>query len=215
MTSMETETERVRSLSLLPPVIWDLQHRSGVWRRRLAADDECRRYATLATVIEAGGKTGTTGTLLDLGCAHGTLLDHLDPEWHPGYLGIDISPAAIAAGQRAHAGSGARFVAADIRSWTGETTFDSIAFNEILYYFARPLSLVRRYAHWLSPGGAIYVSMYQPVSWRQPVMRARINQIWRGLADEFDLVKSVSVRDYKDAEEFRIGQISDPRHPIR
>ncbi|MBO0729589.1 MAG: class I SAM-dependent methyltransferase [Acidimicrobiaceae bacterium] len=166
----------------------------------------------MTAVIQAGGKTGT---LLDLGCAHGTLLDHLDPNGHPGYLGIDISPAAISAGQRAHAGSGARFVAADLRSWSSETTFDSIVFNEVLYYFARPCLLVRRYAHWLSPGGAIYVSMYQPAWWRQTVMRARIKQIWRGLAREFDLVRNLSVRDRKDVERFRIAQIGDPRNATR
>ncbi|MBO0728370.1 MAG: class I SAM-dependent methyltransferase [Acidimicrobiaceae bacterium] len=207
MTS--TETGRVRSPSLLPPAIWELQHRCGVWRRRLAADDECLRYETLTAVIETGGRTGT---LLDLGCAHGTLLEYLDPRGHPGYVGIDISPAAIAAGQRTHGGSGARFIAADVRSWSAETTFDSIVFNELLYYFARPWSLLRRYVRWLSPGGTIYVSMYQPVWWRQPVMRARINQIWRRLAAEFDLARNVSVRDGKDVELFRIGQISDPRN---
>lgn len=207
MTSAETPLEQSRSL--LPRAFWDLQHRRGVWKRRLAADDERLRYETLTAAIEDGGRTGS---LLDLGCAHGRLLDQLDPKGHPRYVGVDISPAAIATAQRAHAGSGAGFVAADIRSWSAETTFDSIVFNEVLYYFTRPSSLVRRYAHRLSPGGAMYVSMYQPAWWREPAMRARINQIWRGLAGEFDLVRNLSVRDRKDVELFRIGQIRDPRN---
>lgn len=210
MTS--TEPEREWSPSLVPRAMWNLQHRSGMWRKRLAADDERLRYETLTAVIEGGGRTGT---LLDLGCAHGPLLDCLDPKGHAGYLGVDFSPAAIAAGQRAHAGSGARFVAADIRSWSAETTFDSIVFNEILYYFARPCSLVRRYTQRLSTGGVIYVSMYQPFWWREPAMRARINQIWRGLAGEFELAGAFSVRDRKDVELFRIVQISDPRNAAR
>jgi 2-polyprenyl-3-methyl-5-hydroxy-6-metoxy-1,4-benzoquinol methylase len=185
-------------------VWWDLQHRMGWWTRRLASDTERLRYQTLGAAICS---TGGSGSLLDLGCGHGLLADHLGEGLLRLYTGVDFSSAAIAAGRQTHEPAGARFIAADLRYWTPPEKVDTMVFNEVLYYFARPPSLIRRYSGWLSPGGCVFVSMYHAAFLRAPLSRLRIDSIWRTLGREFDLLDTFTVRDAKGAQVFRIAQL--------
>lgn len=68
------------------------------------------RFEQLCRVIEPGG----SGSINDLGCGYGALLEYLDT-CNPGvtYTGIDVSPEMVRAATERHAGrSGARFVCA-------------------------------------------------------------------------------------------------------
>jgi SAM-dependent methyltransferase len=186
---------------------WDLQHRLGWWTRRLTSNQERLRYQALSAAI---CNARVSRSLLDLGCGHGLLASYLGLDALPLYTGVDFSPVAIAAGRQAYEQSGARFIAADLRSWAPPATVDTMVFNEVLYYFARPASLIRRYAQWLAPGGCLFVSMYHASLLRAPISRLIIDRIWRTLEREFELLDLVSVRDEKGAPVFRIAQLGYP-----
>lgn len=197
----------------LPTWWWELQHRSGTWTRHLATADEGPRYETLAAAI---AERRPSGSVLDLGCAHGLLAGHLAAGSGLGsYLGVDISQAAIDAARLAVPDDGGRirFDVADLRVWTPPAPADAIVFNELLYYFTHPASLVWRCLPWLTPGGSVWVSMYQPTWPRNPVMRLRIDGIWTSLEREFAVRRRLEVRDEKQVVRFRIVELARPDGP--
>lgn len=192
----------------LPTWWWELQHRTGTWVRHLAGDDEGPRYEALAAAIAEGGPGRS---VLDLGCAHGLLASHLAAGPDPGpYLGVDISQAAVDAARLAvpDPTGRIRFEVADLRSWTPPAPADVIVFNEMLYYFTQPASLVERYLPWLAPGGSVWVSMYQPTWPRNPLMRLRIDAIWARLGRQLEVRRRLEVRDERQVVRFRIAELA-------
>lgn len=206
MDRYKTFGDRARDLRSPWRLWWDLQHSLGWWTRRLTSNEERLRYQALSAAI---CNARISRSLLDLGCGHGLLAAYLGVEALPLYTGVDFSPVAIAAGRQAYEQSGARFIAADLRSWAPPATVDTMVFNEVLYYFARPASLIRRYAQWLAPDGCLFVSMYHPSFLRAPISRVIIDRIWRTIEREFDLLDLFSVRDAKGTPVFRIAQLAD------
>lgn len=160
-------------------LVWDLEYLVGRWDY-LGADQQAPRYRAVAAAIERG--LTVTGAVLDIGCGSGLLARHLSPRAVARYVGIDLSPIAVAEAQHAHAGLGSEVLVADLRSWVPHTTAAILVFNETLYYMARPIQVVQRYVNWLHPRGEIVVSMYHQAWLRNPVVRARVDAIWRGLA---------------------------------
>jgi len=194
----------------LPTWWWELQHRRGTWARQLAAAHEGPRYQALAAAIEEGGPGRS---VLDLGCAQGLLAAHLTS---CSCLGVDISAAAVDAARLTMPDDGRgrfRFEVADVRSWTPPAPADVIVFNELLYYFTRPTTLVLRYLPWLAPGGSVWVSMYQPAWSRNPLMRVRIDAVWASLGRQLTVRRRLVVRDGRARVRFRVAELQRPQTP--
>jgi predicted TPR repeat methyltransferase len=105
---------------------------------------------------------GSGRSLLDIGCAAGTLVDVLD-ESFVRYDGVDISEVAIQQAKgisRSEMRRRTHFVISDLTIFQPDTAFDAIVFNEVLYYLSLKdaIAQVDRYSRHLSPGGVIAVS---------------------------------------------------------
>lgn len=74
------------------------------------------------------------------------------------YLGLDLSPTAIAQATSA-ASPNTRFEVADFTTWRSEHAHDVIVFNESIYYARDPIAQLARYAEYLADGGVMVVSM--------------------------------------------------------
>jgi 2-polyprenyl-3-methyl-5-hydroxy-6-metoxy-1,4-benzoquinol methylase len=128
--------------------------------------------------------------VLDVGCGQGALHSILRTFGYRRYVGIDISPAAIA-----HASTSAdqhtSFHATDARRFQTDEQFDLIVLNEVLYYFPEPLAAVSHLARFLSPDGFMTISMYQ-ISFRDAL---RKQVLWRDIGLEFETVHKLSMSD--------------------
>ena len=101
--------------------------------------------------------------MLDLGCGEGTLLEQLPLAGGVTYVGVDLAQVAIdVAVTKIRDESRERFVCADLCTFEtpAGSAFDVIVFNEVLYYFADPVSLVQRYRASLATGGLVIVSVF-------------------------------------------------------
>ena len=162
---------------------WERQYREGGWEF-LRGTDELARYGVLTAYLH---RLHPGGSVLDVGCGEGLLLDELAPLGYSRYVGIDLSAAAVAAASR-RAGERARFEAADAERFTPPERFDAIVFNECLYYFEDPLPTVHRYRPYLEPGGTLIVSMFRS---------RRAQALERRLEAELPLVEKVAVTNRK------------------
>jgi 2-polyprenyl-3-methyl-5-hydroxy-6-metoxy-1,4-benzoquinol methylase len=133
---------------------WEREYASGRWSY-LSGVDELAHYSVIVGYY-AFLKPG--GSVLDVGCGEGILQTRLSPHGYCRYLGIDFAAGAI------HRLTEKRdlateFHVADATSFTTDQKFDAIIFNESLYYFQDPVSLVERYLAFLASDGIIIVSM--------------------------------------------------------
>ena len=108
-----------------------------------------------------------TRSVLDVGCAGGTLLETLDSSTVERYLGLDISNVAVETAMKkfgaTDAWKHARFQASGLVEYELEAgvTYDLIVFNEVLYYIDIDdvANQVNRYARSLTTGGQLMISL--------------------------------------------------------
>ena len=118
------------------------------------------------TILLARRLAPTATSLLDLGCAGATLALCLGPEFKT-YSGVDISDVAISkarehlAADKGHLATKYNLEVAQVQDFQPSRQFDVIVFNEVLYYLSldQVAAVIRRYSHFLSPGGLILVSL--------------------------------------------------------
>jgi 2-polyprenyl-3-methyl-5-hydroxy-6-metoxy-1,4-benzoquinol methylase len=139
----------------VPGEIWEAQYRSGDWSF-LRELDQMTRYSVIAGYVQT---LKCEGSVLDVGCGEGLLLDRLCGGAYSKFVGIDISQTAI---ERAQEKQYPRsfFTRVDARGFVADEHFDAIIFNEVLYYFRDPLEVSRKYCHWLKPDGLLITSLY-------------------------------------------------------
>jgi 2-polyprenyl-6-hydroxyphenyl methylase/3-demethylubiquinone-9 3-methyltransferase len=128
--------------------------------------------------------------VLDVGCGQGALHSILRTFGYRRYVGIDISPAAIASANT-RTDQNTSFLAIDARRFQTDAQFDLILLNEVLYYFPRPLALVSHLAGVLAPDGYVIISMYN-VSFRDAL---RKQLLWRDIGIGFETVHKLSMSD--------------------
>lgn len=116
---------------------------------------ECEqaRYQAIGQIVSA---LPSHSSLLDVGCGIGTVADYLPTL---DYTGIDASEEALRIARGKRLGT---FICADAESFRIDKKFDVILFNEVLYYLTAPLDQLIRYKEFLSDGGSIIVSTWQP-----------------------------------------------------
>ena len=194
-----------RIAGVVPQLLWDVSYLTGAWRS-FPSDDEAPRYRAVAAAIDQG--LAATGAILDIGCGNGVLAHYLSPPAAARYVGADISWVAVAAAQQACAGLGAEFLVADLRSWEPHTTAAVVVFNESLYYLIRPVRVVHRYAARLQPGGEIVVSMTHERRLHNPILRARIDGIWKGLSRSLRTLDVHVVHDGHGHKHYRVARFA-------
>jgi SAM-dependent methyltransferase len=132
-----------------------------------------------------------SGSILDLGCGEGLVLDriHQSPTPAVAYCGIDRSAKAIEiANSRIRHPNLEKFIRGDIRdrSLVDNEVFDLILFNEVLYYLPNPnkdpVQVVRQYEkHHLKEGGLVIVSI-----WHDELNRKEKNELtWRRVNESY------------------------------
>lgn len=126
---------------------------SGDWQG-LGSTAQSLRYAVIARMLRS---YGADTKVLDVGCGEAVLRAWLPRE--SGYTGIEPSAAAVRIARERN--PGADIVHDRAESFeSGNKDFDSIVFNEMLYYAADPVGLLRKYAPLLRPGGVILCSIF-------------------------------------------------------
>jgi 2-polyprenyl-3-methyl-5-hydroxy-6-metoxy-1,4-benzoquinol methylase len=127
---------------------------AGDWRG-LDSSTEGTRYGAIAEMLH---NFGVDGSVLDVGCGEAVLR-----AWLPNdvsYIGIE--PSAIAVQVALERNPSTKIIHTRAETFEALTErFDSIVFNEMLYYTADPVGLVRKYAPLLRHQGMILCSIYQ------------------------------------------------------
>jgi predicted TPR repeat methyltransferase len=124
----------------------------GDWRG-LMVPTQVPRYEVISGFLNSERVT----TVLDVGCGEAVLRCSLRHDIR--YTGIEPSALAVDIASKKYAGSICHSTAeafeAPGKQW------DRIVFNEVLYYSKDPIGLLFKYAHFLAPGGAIVISIFQ------------------------------------------------------
>jgi SAM-dependent methyltransferase len=157
---------------------WNAQYAAGRWTAfdRL---DELAHYSVLAGYA-LDLKPG--GTLLDVGCGDGVLRGRLHPAAFSRYVGLDFAEAIARARHRADERT--EFVVGDMCDFEPATTFDTIVFNESLYYAPDPLMQLRRYAGRLTADGLLLISTH---------LKPHTQHLWDQIGASFDVVDRTMV----------------------
>jgi SAM-dependent methyltransferase len=133
---------------------FDQQYRTGLW-------DSLGDLDNLGGLVTVFGycQYFAPRTILDVGCGAGLLTQKLKVLPYERFLGIDISPVAIAEAQKL-VDARTQFAVADAQAFVADAPFDMIVFNQCLYYMSDPLATIRHYGSFLTSGGRMIVSMY-------------------------------------------------------
>jgi trans-aconitate 2-methyltransferase len=132
-------------------------------------DERSRPFFDLLARVGAGAPE----VVVDLGCGPGTLTAALARRW-PGaeVSGIDSSAEMIAAAQAQPAAYGQRlsFALGDVRDWKPDGRVDVIISNAVLQWVPDHLSVIARWASFLTSGG--WLAFQIPGNFDQPSHRA-------------------------------------------
>jgi SAM-dependent methyltransferase len=161
-----------------PAEKWNAQYAAGRWTDfdRL---DELAHYSVLAGYalhLKPGG------TLLDVGCGDGALRDRLHPAAFSRYVGLDFAEAVARARHRTD--DQTEFVIGDMQEFTPPTVFDTIVFNESLYYAKSPTREIARYARSLAPDGLFLISTHS---------KPNTDALWAEIAGSYDVIDHTTV----------------------
>ncbi|MGY1681938.1 class I SAM-dependent methyltransferase [Geodermatophilus sp. SYSU D01176] len=165
----------------------DAQYASAEWDY-LRSIVEAPRFGVVSAYCRL---LASDGSLLEIGCGEGLLVEQLDRSRFKHFTGVDISAVAI---ERARALEDDRtvFVRAEAETYVPDRVFEVIVFNEVLEYFDEPLELVRRYEAFLVPGGHLVASMFAAP------YTARTQRIWRQLESRYEVAAHSRVRTARD-----------------
>ncbi|MBN1655353.1 MAG: class I SAM-dependent methyltransferase [Deltaproteobacteria bacterium] len=162
---------------------WNREYRRGQWDLLDSQEQLGHTLIVLGHVINARERS----RILEIGCGPGRLQQLLQRVGFESYLGIDISSEAISRARELNALNSA-FQVTDARTFCTDERFDVIIFNEVAYYFERPVEVLLRYAEFLREDGAIVISMFDFVL-------SRI--IWRKIDRVFTTLDLNTVKNRK------------------
>ena len=139
------------------PEDWTRQYEAGAWAY-LADLSERPRYSIMVGYLAALAPR----RILDVGCGEGLLARKIGHLPFQSYVGIDISPAPVAAAQAA-LGHDRRlsFVVADAERYRPASVADAIIFSECLNYLSDPVGIVEHYSKSIASNGFIIISLFQ------------------------------------------------------
>jgi 2-polyprenyl-3-methyl-5-hydroxy-6-metoxy-1,4-benzoquinol methylase len=138
--------------------VWDEQYRSGGWEY-LESEDELAHYLAICVLYQHHLRGRT---VLDIGCGTGILFRHLVERtgMQPSlYIGIDVSGQALQLAANRY--PEVRFERCDYSDDLIRQRFGCLIFNETLYCFDDPVSILKKgLLNNLEDGGLVIVSMY-------------------------------------------------------
>jgi SAM-dependent methyltransferase len=142
-------------MSMTHTMTWDDQ--SGHWQG-LSSSTEIPRYEALARIINSPEHFGAN--VLDIGAGEGLLARYLSSDKK--YTGIEPSAAACANAKNL------TIIHSRIEDIEAPLLSEVVVFNESLYYFSDPLSVLRKAKKlFLKSNGLLIVSIYQKAfTWR-------------------------------------------------
>ena len=157
--------------------IWEKQFGGKDWDY-LYAEAEKDHYLAIVDLFKKYG----SGKILDVGCGQGVLYHYFKAEAAPlNYLGIDISGNAVEKARTSFPEVNFKQLDFDYQRLEGK--FDVIIFNETLYYFNRPLSIIQKCINEnLSNGGYFIISMCDYIG--HEVIWAKLKQQYNFLSIE-------------------------------
>lgn len=158
---------------------WEGEYEGGVWKF-LREAGELSRYSVVAAFVD---HFAPGGSVLDVGCGEGILLEKLRPYGIARYTGIDVSRVAISKCPPAQDET-VRFEVADAERYRPESSFDAIVMNECLYYFERPVEVALAFRDALADKGVMVVSQFRS---------RRSSAIARRLREELALLEETRI----------------------
>lgn len=170
---------------------WNRTYQAGRWDF-LFSPDELGHYLILLGYIV---HVCRARRVLDAGCGAGRLLELLLPYSLDRYVGVDVSAEALTrcrkvAGER----PGVELHLATMEGFSTDEHFDAVVFNESIYYLTDPLMMLERAAGWLSPDGALVLSV-----WRggfrpdRPTPFRNHEEFWMAASRTFTVVQANAV----------------------
>jgi 2-polyprenyl-3-methyl-5-hydroxy-6-metoxy-1,4-benzoquinol methylase len=167
--------------------IWEKQYNDNEWDF-LFSEDEKEHYRAIITQIK---HYNTKPALLDIGCGHGVLYNYFNKALTSDfdYVGIDISENAIKKATEKFSGVDFKAIDYDYEMLTGQ--FNIIIFNEVLYYFVKPLKILHKaIKENLCAGGVLIVSMYNDDKGKNEL-------IWKNIDEHFKVLTKEVVQNDK------------------
>jgi SAM-dependent methyltransferase len=159
---------------------WTRQYEEGAWAY-LADLSERARYSVMAGYLSEVGPD----RILDVGCGEGLLARGIRHLPFRSYVGIDFSPAAIAAARATLAqDSRLTFLIADAESYRPEAEFDAVVFSECLNYLSDPLGMVTHYSKSVAGNGWLIISLFHS---------PRADKAWEMLKSIAEVKDSVNI----------------------
>ena len=132
---------------------WDREYSGGEWKY-------LETIGSLAGQVSILGYCQFLGpaSILDVGCGAGLLAAKLKVLPFQSFLGIDISPAAIAQAKSLEDDRTA-FAVCAADDFHADTRFDVVIFNQCMNYMTDPAATLAHFAKVLAPAGRMIVSM--------------------------------------------------------
>ena len=146
---------RGRGGGAAPAAAWDSFYRDGVYDQLLASERRHHHRLLAALVAERFPEA----RVLEIGCGDGAFYESLRLLRPDRYLGVDVSPEAIARAKARRGGELAagqvEFIVGDGSSFAPDEPFDAVLFTDCIEYLAPPAELAAHYARHLRPGGVL------------------------------------------------------------
>jgi 2-polyprenyl-3-methyl-5-hydroxy-6-metoxy-1,4-benzoquinol methylase len=190
---------------------WNKEYSKGDWKYLDAVAIERARASLIAVFYQTYSQNGG-GTILDVGCGEGVLSDYLTDKQKKDYTGVDISEVAVnVAKEKRKIPS---FYASPAHSYMPDHRFDTIVFNEMLYYVNHK-HIMKRFARFLNPDGIIIISIWY--SDKVTNLMTKIFQDAGALFNQIDdsrLSGSTTIKNQKLPVTFRVGVFKLSHNPI-
>lgn len=141
---------------------YNQEFKDGLWNFMDDHFNERSRHAIIGGVL-IKSFAPQNASILDIGCASGTLTDFLSPEHLANYVGMDASIVALSRGREKR--PKVNFIHSRAGSFKpGINKFDVIVLNEVLYYL-HPELIFRKYISYLTSNtGFMVTSIFQKLS---------------------------------------------------
>lgn len=160
--------------------LWNQQFVNGHWAR-LADENQQEHYLQ---ILELFKKHCNSGSVLDIGCGEGLLYPYFmsDNQFsNEGYLGVDISDVAIEKAKKNFPTGD--FKVLDFQKESISKRFDTVIFNESLYYFNNAeKTLTNCLSNNVVDGGNIIISMCD---------YSRHDHIWKAIEKKYNVIDTL------------------------
>ena len=168
---------------------------AGDWRG-LDSSVQIPRYAAIAEILR---QFRADGNVLDVGCGEALLRAYLPKD--VSYTGIE--PSALAAGSASKRDASIKVIHTSAEEFEAHgERFDSVVFNEMLYYTENPIGLLRKYVKLLHQDGVMLCSIYQKEG--SVSLKSRVKRLLQGQLLPSNIACEKIVRDFMGRQEWPI-----------